>query len=381
MINLPRVNPLLPREPLPGSTLNNLGAAYKFSSWKSPDWRLWPCSDYFSSPLILPFPIQRRHRSHTSHSKMPKVVITGASGKLGGAVLHNLLSYKLLSPQDIVVTTSSSLTDSRWNSFKEQGGTVREASFDDKASMKAAFKGCERLLLVSTPRINMDFNDAPYGKGREAHHFAVIEAARTAGVKHIYYTSLGFKGGSKAGVMRAHNRTEEFLRMLTDTGYTILREGLYNESWPLYLGHGDLSGKDDRAEIVVAGDGKVSWAALDDLGLATASILVDEPANYAGVTILLSTTTSVTLREVASMVSEAKGREVRLKVVSHDEHEKYYIEQRGIDSAYVRWWTSTYDVLPNNDCENKDPTLERLLAKHSREPKPIQETINEMLRG
>ncbi|KAK0654495.1 Quinone oxidoreductase 2 [Lasiodiplodia hormozganensis] len=311
---------------------------------------------------------------------MPKVVITGASGKLGGAVLRNLLAYKLLPPQDIVVTTSGSPNDPRWLIPQEQGITVRHASYDDKATMEAAFRGCERLLLVSTPRISMDFNDAPYGHGREAHHFAAIEAARAAGVRHIYYTSLGFgSSSSKAGVMRAHNRTEDYLRMLSDTSHTILREGLYNESWPLYLGHGHLSGDDDRDEIIVAGDGRISWAAIDDLGLATASILIDESQRYCGITATLATTLPITLREVAAMVSAAKARKIELKVVGCDEHEKYYIEQRGLEAPYVKWWSLTYDAVREGECDNQDTLLEQILAKHNRKPKPLQATIREML--
>lgn len=313
---------------------------------------------------------------------MPKVAVTSASGKLGGAVIRNLLSYQLLPPKDLVITTSSSATDARWDQMKAQGVTVREANYDDPASMEAAFAGCERLCLVSTPRIAMDFNDAAPGHGREAHHIAAITAARAAGVKHVYYTSLEFKTASKSGVMRAHNRTEEFLHLLSDTGFTILRQGLYNESWPLYLGHGDLSGRDDRDEIVIAGDGPISWAAIDDLGLATACVLVDQPCGYAGVTLILAPTTgSATLQDVAALVSAARGRPVKLKVVSRAEHEKYYSEQRGIDPAYVRWWSTTYDALRDNECENKtDSTLERLLAKHGRKPKPLRETIDEMIR-
>ncbi|KAL1631388.1 hypothetical protein SLS54_000148 [Diplodia seriata] len=315
---------------------------------------------------------------------MPKIAITGASGKLGGAVLRNLLSHALIPPHDIVVTTSSGTPDDpRWQHARSLGVAVRHASYDDRGSMEAAFRGCSRLLLVSTPRISMDFDDAPPGAGREAHHIAAIDAARAAGVRRVYYTSLGFGDDSVAGVMRAHNRTEAYLRSLgpDDIAHTIVREGLYNESWPLYLGHGDLSGSDDRGEIVVAGDGAISWAAIDDLGLATATILVAEGDDdgYAGATVMLATTAPVTLREVAAMVSAAKGRRVELKVVGRAEHERYYVEERGVEAAYVRWWSTTYDAVRDGECEKRDPLLKRILAGYDgRKPKPIRETIEEM---
>ena len=72
----------------------------------------------------------------------------------------------------------------------------------------------------------MDYNDAPLWQGREKHHRAAIDAALEAGVKHIYYTSLGFSNPSKAGVMRAHIRTEEYLHNLEKEGkvkVTIIR--------------------------------------------------------------------------------------------------------------------------------------------------------------
>ena len=81
----------------------------------------------------------------------------------------------------------------------------------------------------------MDYDDAPLWKGREAHHRVAIDAAIRAGVKHVYYTSLAFANPSKASVMRAHVRTEKYLKDLESEGkvkYTVIREGLYNESWP-----------------------------------------------------------------------------------------------------------------------------------------------------
>lgn len=312
---------------------------------------------------------------------MPKLVITSASGKLGGAVLHNLLKYNLVPPHDIVVSTSSSPSSQHWDPFKARGVQVRQASYDDLDSMRAAFAGGERLLLVSTPRISMDFDDAPYGQGREAHHFAAVQAARSAGIKHIYYTSLGFKSNSKSGVMKAHNRTEEFLQMLTDTGFTIIREGLYNESWPLYLGHYYERPTEKRSEIVLAGDGIISWAAIDDLGLGTAMILTDEPSRYSGITLSLSTTNNAhSLDDIAAMVSNARrgGPRLAVKMVDRQEHERHYIEQ-GLEPSYIRWWAKTYDAIVDGEAENKDPTLEKLLEKHDRVPKPLEQTIDEIV--
>ena len=92
---------------------------------------------------------------------------------------------------------------------------------------------------TTPPQISLDFDNAPSGQGREKHHMAAVNAAKEAGVKQIIYTSLAFGGNSGAGVMRAHLRTEAYLKGLEEKGVvkvTVIREGLYNSSWPLYLG-------------------------------------------------------------------------------------------------------------------------------------------------
>ena len=63
------------------------------------------------------------------------------------------------------------------------------------------------------------------------------------------------------------------------------------------------------------------------------------------------------------MVSKARGSEIELKIVDREEHERYYVEERGMDEPYVKWWSKTYDSLRDHECEISDPTLERLLGK------------------
>ena len=94
-------------------------------------------------------------------------------------------------------------------------------------------------------------------------------------MKHVYYTSLAYENDTVALVMRSHLDTEVYLKE-SGMAYTIVREGAYNETWPLYLGIFDLQmlqGKDDLTLYAPIGDGGICWASQDDLGVGTAKIL------------------------------------------------------------------------------------------------------------
>ncbi|KAF3008594.1 hypothetical protein E8E13_007649 [Curvularia kusanoi] len=310
------------------------------------------------------------------------IALTSATGKLGGAVLKAILDNKLIDPKELIVCTSSDTKDARFDTLRTQNITLRQANFDDAASLTQAYAGCDKLFLVSTPRIEMDYNNAPLWQGREKHHRAAIDAALEAGVNHIYYTSLGFANPSKAGVMRAHIRTEAYLHDLEKEGkvrVTIIREGLYNESWPLYFGYYFGLKDETRTEVVVAGDGPVSWTSIADMAFGTAKVLAAPSEEWSGKTFYLSQKQTRTLQDIAGIVSRVKGQEIRLKVVSRKEYEDYYAEKR-TDRASVEWWSSSYDALKDGECAIEDPTLERLLGEAGRSPEPLEKTVEEMLK-
>src|ERR1700761_6612538 len=296
---------------------------------------------------------------------MGKLCLTGASGKLGGAVLKALLNERMIDHADIVISTSSDLNSDRLKDIvglENHSIDVRHATYDDPVSLEKAFAGCEKLLLVSTPAIHMDFNNAPPGEGREKHHFKAITAAKKAGVAHVYYTSLAFGEPSAAGVMTAHLRTEAFLQELTLEGnmtYTIIREGLYCKSWPLYLGFYDL-GKDTRSEVPLAGDGRVAWASIHDLGIATACILTAPSEKYARRKIYLTGTEMLNLLDVAALVAKKENRDVRVKLVFPDVYKQVYVAEgkEGVkgNSGLVNWWSGTYEALKAGECAIEDNT-------------------------
>ena len=88
----------------------------------------------------------------------------------------------------------------------------------------------------------------------------------------MYYTSLAFAGDSCAAVMQAHLDTERYLKE-SGLKYTILREGIYSESYPLYFGF--WNAKDGEDEVLVPySDGGIAWVCREDLGEGTAKIMV-----------------------------------------------------------------------------------------------------------
>lgn len=309
------------------------------------------------------------------------LAILGASGKLGFATLSALLDRDLISPKDIICTTSSDSGAKKLDQARQKGVTIKRADWDNAATFESAFRGCSKLFIISSSRIQKDFHDAAEGSGRESDHYVALEAAKNAGVKHVYYTSLAFLNPSKSRVMKAHERTEAWLtENWTGDGrnWTVIREGLYNESWPLYMGHWKV-GEDDRTDVPIAGDSRISWTSISDLGLATALVLTAPSAEWAGKTFYLSQSTAHTLTEVASMVAQAIDRpQIRIFLVPREQHEDYYVSQRGMEAPYVKWWAKTYDALNDHECEIKDATLEKLLKSQNVKPTPMEETVRAM---
>ena len=165
-------------------------------------------------------------------------------------------------------------------SLLSSGVEIRRGDYTDPASLRAAFAGADKLLLVSYPSL---------GAHRVPLHRNAIDAAKAAGITHIYYTSLAFGFGARdyrdivgeggpesvAAVMQGHLETEAYLRE-SGVAYTIVREGIYSEAALVYLGSWRPDGADgsDPDEIVVPhGDGGIAWVDRRDLGEGTAKIM------------------------------------------------------------------------------------------------------------
>jgi NAD(P)H dehydrogenase (quinone) len=186
-----------------------------------------------------------------------RLAITGASGQLGRLVAERVLAQCAAS--DVILATRSpdALAD-----FAARGADVRHADFDQPHSLRDAFAGAERLLLISATDLQR----------RVAQHRAAIAAAEAAGVRRVIYTS-----GSRpeppnpAAVAPSHCATEQALAA-SGVEWTVLRNSLY----------ADYQVPEARRAIetgVLAhnrGSGRVAYVARDDCAAAAAAVLLQD---------------------------------------------------------------------------------------------------------
>ncbi|WP_312090396.1 NmrA family NAD(P)-binding protein [Chryseobacterium sp.] len=112
------------------------------------------------------------------------ILVTGATGNLGSSVVDQLL--KKGTSEKFIVTSSN---QNGVYALASKGLQARIANFSDVETLNEAFKGINKILLIST----MDQN-------RFEQHKNVIDAAKNQGVKHIVYTSLAIKDIQTSGV-------------------------------------------------------------------------------------------------------------------------------------------------------------------------------------
>jgi NAD(P)H dehydrogenase (quinone) len=219
-------------------------------------------------------------------------IVTGASGHLGRLVAEELLERLPASELILVTRHPEALED-----MTERGVSVRYGDFDEPQSLPAAFDGAERMLLISTLAVGR----------RLPQHQNAIDAATTAGVEHIVYTSfLNPVARHPVGAIATeHGETEELLRN-SALRWTILRNATFAE---LQVQPGALAVAGGKL-YTNAGEGRLSYVSRRDVARVAASVLTGE--GHAGMTYDVTASEALSQRDLAELLSEVSGRAVKL---------------------------------------------------------------------
>jgi len=276
--------------------------------------------------------------------KKMKYIVTGCDGKLASRICNNVL--KEVDGKDLIFTCPDigRVLPENKQVWEDKGVSIRKADYDNKEEMIEAFRGGDRIYIVSA---------LMNGPVRVVQHKNAFDAAVEAGVGHLVYTS--YIGANDPDVhlyvQPDHTASEAYLyEMSSRIGFTynVMRNNFYLENC---LNTGVmLANIADYVWGTNAGDGLFTPIAKDDSAECAAALLLGR-GGYNTVYDLTSEI-PITMRYICELIAERSGKPYTYKVLDDDGFYAY-LEALGIPketqgfnyTAPVPW--CGYDMITN----------------------------------
>lgn len=273
------------------------------------------------------------------------ILVTGATGHFGKSTIDFLLK-KGIHPTDIIALVRD---EAKAEDLKAKGITTKMGDYDNYASLVEAFKGVDKLLLVSG-------NDIA---NRSKQQENAVKAAKESGVKHIYYTSFERNNETETSpihfVADSHIATENTIKA-SGIPYTIFRNNLYLDILPMFFGEHVL----ETGVFLPAGETKGAFASRLDMAEAAANTIIGnghENKEYS-----LSNTESVSISEVAASLSEVVGKAINYVSPTKE----VYVDtltKAGVPSEYAGMFAGFSEAIKQGEFSVDKTDLENLLGR------------------
>lgn len=270
-----------------------------------------------------------------------RILITGASGKLGRLVVQSLIA-RGADPKDIVAGARDT---AKVADLAASGVTVVALDYTQPATIESALAGIDAVLLISSSEIGQ----------RAAQHQAVIDAAVAARVAKFVYTSAPKATTSDLILAPEHKATEEAIAAARLPS-VILRNNWYTENYSAEWERG----RDTGAFAASAGDGRVASATRADYADAAAAVLLSD--GHIGEVYELGGDVAWDYHELADAISEVAGRPVAYQALSTEQHARA-LESAGVDAWTIGFVTALDDSIRTGALADSDGTLSRLIGR------------------
>jgi NAD(P)H dehydrogenase (quinone) len=283
------------------------------------------------------------------------ILVTGATGHLGSAVVRRLLERA--DPDGVAALVRD---ERKAAALAACGASIRIGDYDDAAALDRAMAGVDRVLLVAG-------NDPQH---RVQQHQNVIDAAQRAGVGLIGFASRSLRdiGASENTLMGDYFETEDRIRR-SGLPYVLFRNALYLDTLPVFLGGARVFETGIR---LPAGDGKVAYALRREMGEALANAMLDH--DDADRTHVVAAPRAYTFDDVAAALTEVSGKEVDYTRVSDEEYVAGVMEAGVPEHLAHRFLGFSRDIR-DDQLDETSSDLEALLG---RSPATLPEGLREV---
>ncbi|NHN33771.1 SDR family oxidoreductase [Paenibacillus agricola] len=284
-----------------------------------------------------------------------KILVTGATGKLGAKVVETLL--KSIPASQLAVSVRN---PEKAEGLQARGVEVRLGDFDRPETLDSAFAGIDRLLIISVDGDN---------ETRIRQHTNAVEAAQRAQVGFIAYTSVVNASESKLFLAPVHHVTEEAI-IKTGIPYSFLRNNWYLEN-EIGKIQGVMAG---ASWVTSAGNGKVGWAVQQDYAEAAAAVLA---GNRHENTIYELSGKLMTQEELVSVIGTVLGKEVPVQQVDDAKYAEI-MKGAGVPDFVIPILVGIEQGIREGVLEIESNDFEKLLG---RPVTPIGEGLTQIVNG
>jgi uncharacterized protein YbjT (DUF2867 family) len=228
------------------------------------------------------------------------ILVVGASGRLGGLVARQLL----LEGKQI---RAMSRTPSSLSELTAMGTDTVIGDLRDPQSLAIACQGID-ALFTATHAFNGSSSNSPRAVD-DIGNRNLIDAARTAHVRHVVFTSiLGARPDHPVNMYRYKYATEQYLRT-SGLSYTILRPAPFMETWSEILGRSIVT--QGKAMVFGKGDNPINFVSVRDVA-RFAVMALDDPNAHNRI-IEIGGPENTTQLQFVRLIEEASGRKTRVQ--------------------------------------------------------------------
>ncbi|MDJ1482667.1 SDR family oxidoreductase [Cytophagaceae bacterium YF14B1] len=273
------------------------------------------------------------------------ILVTGANGHLGKAIIHSLLN-KGVNPNTIIGLVRET---AKAEDLQAKGITLRVGDYDWYPTLVKAFTGIDKLILVAGRDLT----------SRAEQHDSVITAAKEAGVKHLLYTSFFDENAVKNSpfdfVSSSIKTTDATIRE-SGIPYTIFKDNLYTELLPLLLGDKVM----ENGIYLPAGEGKAAYVTRTDIAEAIANVCLQE--GHYNKEYNISNTENVSLAEIADILSTQGGVDIQYTSPSKTEY-MATMEKAGLPPQSIKIFSALSEAISLGEFQSSSTDLELLLGR------------------
>jgi NAD(P)H dehydrogenase (quinone) len=285
------------------------------------------------------------------------ILVTGATGHLGTAVIEQLLKKTSANKIAALVRDESKASD-LW----EKGVKICLGNYDDVDSLDEAMLGIEKVLLIA----------GTDEENRIRQHQNVVNAAKNSGVKFIGYTSRNLKDRKTLvnKLMEGHFQTEDYI-IESGLNYAIFRNVLYMDTIPQFVGGEKVF---ETGINLPAGEGKVSYALRSEMGEAIANVLLEDDENKI---YQFTGNEQYSFDDVAAALTELSGKTVNYTPVEKSKFESQ-MKERGTPEAVIQKVVGFITDIKNGQEDEVTFDLENQLG---RKPATLTEGLKTLFKG